>query len=370
MGVFRSDDAGASWSGHGFTGMETTCVECAVSDPAAGRFWICATDHPPYHAPVKQGEFHARPFPNGDFTLSTALAASRDRPGFCLLGQGRHHYDPEPACAIVPLSDGAVSGPGRRWDRLYVQALAEDQHRAGGFVALLDGPLADGAGLWVTEDFGESWRAAPSGPWPADAVTLPVRAEWVEAEVLSVVIYQRKNICGTNQLLALDPHRAGVWYVGEPCTGLFVTTDAGGTWQNITPPITPHPAALLVAVRCHPRRPGVIYAGFLREGLWRSGDHGAIWRRIDPNPAGLFNASAIAVGGAEGGAVAVASEPLHWAPDSSRVLVSRDDGDSWTDHTPVNLGALRWKGLAFDGPAQTLLGVTCGNGAFRLHFEE
>jgi len=366
-GVFRSDDTGATWSGHNFSGMETTCIECAVSDPATDRFWVCATDHPPYSAPTGGGAFHAQPFLDGAFTLCTAYVAAQARPGFGLLGLGRHHYDPAPACAIAPVIDGAiVPNKDRRWERLYVQALAENPHRPGGFVALLDGTITEGAGLWFTEDYGDTWQPAPSAPWPSHANTLPLQAEWVEAEVLSVVIYQRKNICGTNQLLALDPHRPDAWYVGEPTSGLYATTDAGRTWQSITPPIANHPAALLICVRCHPRSRGVLFAGFLREGLWKSTDFGATWRRIDPHATELFNASALAVGGPDGNTLAVASEPLYWAPDRSRVLLSRDAGQRWADHTPADLGALRWKGLALDSTAQTLLGVTCGNGAFRL----
>ena len=367
-GVFRSDDAGASWTGHGFQGMETTCIESAAYDSATDRFWICATDHPPYSAPSANGTFHAWPFPDQNFTLCTAMVASQTRPGFGLLGRGRHHYDPAPACAIAPMRDGRVlPHTGRQWDGLYVQALAEDPHQAGRFVALLEGAIADGAGLWFTWDYGETWRPAPSAPWPRGTTTLPALAEWVEAEVLSVVIYQRKNICGTNQLLAIDPHQCDRWYVGEPTSGLFATDDAGRTWRTITPPIKSHPAALLVAVRCHPGRPGELYVGFLREGLWKSRDHGASWQRIDPNSTGLFNASAIAIGGKDGDTLAVASEPLYWAPDTSRVVVSRDAGNSWADYTPSDLGALRWKGLALDAAASNLLGVTCGNGAFRLH---
>ena len=71
--------------------------------------------------------------------------------------------------------------------------------------------------------------------------------------------------------------------------------------------------------------------------------------------------TSVAVGG---GWMAVACEPLYYAPAASAVWVSGDDGRTWTDVYDPALGSIRWKTVALDAASGTLYAGSCGNSAF------
>ncbi|MGC5411420.1 hypothetical protein ACPXCX_48295, partial [Streptomyces sp. DT225] len=46
-GVSRTDDNGSTFTGQGFSGTETTCLEAVVADPGSGRLYVTPADHVP-----------------------------------------------------------------------------------------------------------------------------------------------------------------------------------------------------------------------------------------------------------------------------------------------------------------------------------
>jgi hypothetical protein len=126
---------------------------------------------------------------------------------------------------------------------------------------------------------------------------------------------------------------------------------------------------VLTCVRADRRRSGYVYVGFIREGLWRSTDHGAHGDKLYPRDGSLFNASAIDIGGKTGDEIVIACEPLFWSDAPSQVLVSHDCGGSFRDISDQSLGAVRWKGIAFDTASGDIHGITCGNGVFAARRE-
>jgi photosystem II stability/assembly factor-like uncharacterized protein len=196
--------------------------------------------------------------------------------------------------------------------------------------------------------------------------TLPVRKDFIESELLAVTAYQTKNICGTNQLLCIDPTKKNTIYFGEADKGIFTTFDAGKTWHILGKglPFGKDTASVLNAIKADQKRPGWLYAGFIHEGLWRSKDYGKSWQKLFPLDNRVFNATAVAVGGVSGNELYVACEPLYWSRSESAVYASFDNGKSWTNIYDKTLGALRWKGIDVDSRTGTLYGVTNGNSAF------
>ena len=86
--------------------------------------------------------------------------------------------------------------------------------------------------------------------------------------------------------VAGHPHELGTYYFGAVCGGVFKTTDAGITWQNITDGFfkTSSVGAMVVC----PSDPNVIYAGMgeatirtdvsYGDGVYKSTDAGKTWK--------------------------------------------------------------------------------------------
>jgi len=382
-GVAISHDAGMTWDANQFKGMENICIENMVTHPARPHtVYMASADHNPKVSVDGGLTFAALPRPEVDMPQpdSTALVASRYRPDLVLYGvkgsggctivrSAADGSNPQIVLQIhaAPDTDESRLAFQSRAAGVSVQALAEDPFQQGKFYAYLDGVLALGAGLYQSLYWGETWERLPL-TLPETIHRIPHERFWIENELLSVVIAQTKNVCGTNQLLCVDPHRQGTLYLGEWTEGLFRSTDGGLTWQTIgeTLPFKRERASVLNVIRADERQPGVLYAGFIREGVWRSTDYGETWHKLFPSEDRIFNATSIAVGGADGRLIVVASEPLYWSPCASAVMVSRDSGATWEDVYDPRLGAIRWKTVVLESGANILYAGSCGNSAFTL----
>ncbi|MHA6532000.1 hypothetical protein [Paenibacillus sp. BAC0078] len=366
-GVAVSEDGGRTWCAGQFRGLETTCMEAVFAAPQQpGKFCITMADHPPKI--TEDGGRSFRDLPGlPDYSGSTAVVIARAdhrRYLYGLVGRGRT------ACIAASSDNGESAtavltlGPG-----LFVQALREDGVRSGIFYAYIDGPVASGAGIYRSVDGGESWLRTAFRP-PGYMASLPHQKRWIEAELLSVVVYQVKNACGANQLLAASPFQEGRILVGEWTEGIWQSQDGGDSWASIgegLPFERSGPASVLNVVAYSPNRLGKIYAGFISEGLWCSGSDGQSWNKLYPAAEGeIFNASALSVGTGEHGEdlLILASEPMVVNGTDSQVVCSRDGGIHWETWDQTNLGAVRWKGIALDSGGKGLIGVSCGNGAF------
>ncbi|MBA3871630.1 MAG: hypothetical protein H0X30_20985 [Anaerolineae bacterium] len=382
-GVAISRDAGMTWDANHFKGMENICVENIVTHPSQPEtLFMVTADHNPKFSTDGGRTFDSMPHLKLDSTQpdSTAIIASRYHPNLVLYGvKGRSGCtliradtdgsNPHVVLQITALPDTDESRLAfqSRAAGISVQALAEDPFQPGKFYAYLDGIIESGAGLYQSLDWGEHWERLPS-VFPEYIKRVPHERNWIENELLSVVIAQTKNVCGTHQLLCIDPHRPETIYVGEWTEGLFRSTDAGKTWQSISQmlPFKRDHASVLNIIRADEHEPGMLFAGFIREGLWRSRDYGETWEKIFPNDDRIFNATSIAVGGADGKLLVVVSEPLYWSPCESSVYISRDGGMSWRDIYDNHMGAIRWKSVALESSANRIYAASCGNSAFYI----
>lgn len=385
-GVAISHDGGLTWDANHFAGMENICIENMVTHPAQpDTVYMVMADHSPKVSSEGGHTFAPMPRPKIETTQpdSTAIVASRYRSdlviysvkgasGCSIIRATADGSDPQVVFQILAAPDTEESRLAfqSRAAGVSVQALAEDPFQPGNFYAYLDGILDLGAGLYQSLDWGENWERLPP-VFPDYIKRVPHERYWIENELLSVVIAQTKNVCGTNQLLCIDPHRQGTLYVGEWTEGLFRSNDGGSTWQDIGKklPFKRDRASVLNVIRADEQVPGVVYAGFIREGLWRSTDYGDSWEKLFPQNDGIFNATSVAVGGADGKLLVIVSEPLYWSPCDSSVFVSRDGGQSWQDIYDKRLGAIRWKTVAIEPGQNRIYAGSCGNSAFYLSLD-
>lgn len=363
-GMSVSEDIGETWNGNDFNGTETTCIENVLCHPIQDqKVYFVVADHAP-EISFDNGKSYKQ-VKKTKYTSSTALSPSRFDNDFILYGA--RHRGKDRKTAILRSKDNGrttelvldLSG------ELFIQALVEDYFLEGHFYAYIDGPIVVGAGLYKTIDWGETWSKMTL-PFPSYIKTLPYEKYWIEAELYSVVVYQKKNVCGTNQLLCVDPFVRDIIYIGEWTEGIFRTNDGGKTWKNISKglPFKKKKTSVLNVIKADPRIQGRLYVGFIGEGLWRSSDYGNSWEKIYPVDNENFNATSIEIGVQSETELYIVSEPLYWSPCKSSVLYSEDGGDTWLDIQDTSLGAIRWKGIAVERSTGRIHAVSCGNGSF------
>jgi len=367
-GVSVSEDGGLTWSGNNFEGTETICAEAIIGDPHdPGTFIFAMADHQP-SITQDNGETYQqfiKRIPGEEYLpSSTALVSSKFKKGLVLYGnteRGTIRSGIRKSTDYGKTATMVTEFP----QGLFVQSLREDPQEPGVFYAYVDGNLADGAGIYKSPDWGDTWKFIPID-LPDYIHQLPHQKEWIESEMLSIVFSQQKNVCGTNQLMDIDPFTSNTLYVGEWTEGLFKTDDDGVTWQDISKglPFKNDKGTVLNTVVLDKNKEGHLYAGFIREGLWHSSDRGETWEKVYPEDDSIFNASSVIVGGTHPDEIYVASEPLYWSQSPSRIMYSPDRGASWQAIYDGELGALRWKGIAINPKSGRIQGVTAGNGAF------
>ncbi len=135
--------------------------------------------------------------------------------------------------------------------------------------------------------------------------------------------------------LAVDPKDPGTLYVGTSDEGIFKSTDAGTSWEEL--PGIEHPRVTAVAVS---HAGGAVYAGTEPSSLFVSRDGGASWRELEgmrelpsaptwsfpPRP-WTSHVRAIAPSHADPSLVVVGIE-------LGGVVRSTDGGETWQDQRP------------------------------------
>jgi len=229
----------------------------------------------------------------------------------------------------------------------------------------VDGKLDQAGGLYRSKDWGESWEKLDL-KLDDHIKTLPHNAEFIENELLNIVIGQRKNVVGADKLMSMDRFRKGTIYFGEWTEGIFKSEDGGETWKKIGEELPFHKdtASVLTVIKADPNREGYIYAGFIKEGLWKSVDFGNTWEKVYPLDGSTFNVNALQLGGENSNEIYIGGEDLYWSPFNPALMVSRDDGNTWKNVYDSSKGALRIKGLDIDNDSRRIFVATSGNGAF------
>jgi photosystem II stability/assembly factor-like uncharacterized protein len=367
FGICISEDSCQTWDANYYKGIGNICLEMITTDPVVpGKVMFAGADGQPCISKDSGKTYTSLPKLDAEqnYYCSTVICPSKYKPGFIIYGVTNSSERLSAICLTE--DDGKNCKFVRHLSKgLFVQAIKEDTFNKGVFFAYIDGAVNNGAGLYKSADWGKTWEKMKL-PMLDKINTLPVRKDFIESELLAVTYYQTKNICGTNQLLCIDPVRKNTIYFGEADEGIFTTFDGGKTWRipGKGLPFGKDTASVLNVIKADPKRPGRLYAGFIHEGLWRSNDYGKSWRKIFPLDNSIFNATSVAVGGPSGNELYVASEPLYWSRSPSAVYASFDNGSSWVNIYDKSLGALRWKGIDVDNRTGILYGVTNGNSAF------
>ena len=169
-------------------------------------------------------------------------------------------------------------------------------------------------------------------------------------------------------MIALDPFKKNVIYVGEWTEGVFRSDNAGKSWVKISNklPFDKKRNSVLSLVYADPYRSGVIYAGFWNGGLWKSENYGLSWSKIKPFGKKKYNASSMSISRDENGrslmVLACSNHPLGDTP--VQLLISTDEGNEWTDIYDSSLGCLRWISVVADAKKQRIHTATAGSGIF------
>ena len=361
-GVAQSVDMGETWNAYHYGGLETMCIENIQTAKKGKKVYYTAADHSPLYSENGGSSYEHLP-KNKKYNASSAFTDSKLKPQFLLFGGVNRHTRNSAILSSAVQDTLKVMKEFPKGH--FIQALEEDPHYPGTFWAYVDGDLSKAAGIYKSEDWGASWDRIP---FEIDhtAKTLPVNKYFIESELLSIAVYQQKNVNGSNQLLEVDPFRKNTLYVGERTEGIFISNDFGKSWINKRSelPFKKDTASVLMVIKTDPLKRGRIYAGFIREGLWRSEDYGQNWEKIYPLDNSETNVTSLAINPKNNKEIYIAGEPLFWSPSPPILKVSHDEGESWRDIYDEVHGALRIKSIAYDSFYERIHVATSGNGCY------
>lgn len=357
-GVFKSMDAGMSWS-ESNTGLRVSGVQVLVSDPA---------DPATVYAGGDGGLFKSADSGGGWTQLATFLAAGMPPPGLPPLPPG---LTPVPASSSVRSLLIDFTNP----NILYVGT-----HRTNGCFApdVLLFKSTDGGASWSDnltpqDGFGSGCSAdSLIGMDPTDPHTIYLR--WgddfgdgfgLRKSTDGGATWDFTNL-GANELyaLAIDPTSPATLYAGTD-NGVVQSTDGGATWNVVG--LAKTNVSTLAVDRV---RPDVLYAGASGAytgangpiGLFRSTDRGANWTSINDGLEELINHRAFI------NALMVdprQTDVLYLATTGYGVFKSCDGGDSWTVYND-GLTFLDVRALAITSSGDTTVYAATPGGVFRI----
>lgn len=368
-GVTTTYDGGKNYYGHQFKGIGIICCETLVKHPVREGVWACGVcDHAPALSFDDSESYTMAPITVGP---GRTVSFSMREPDLMLFASQRKGQ-------YMKLYKSDDLGKTGRvvWDRKgdnFIQDIKEDPLVPGRFWAYMEGNIIaktedeTSAGIYMSNDYGENWEKVCNPCW-GNIATLPAEEFQIDKDLTPIVNHQRKNGCGTGQMIALDPFKKDVIYVGEWTEGVFRSDNAGKSWVKISDklPFDKKRNSVLSLVYADPYRSGVIYAGFWNGGLWKSENYGLSWSKIKPFGKKKYNASSMSISRDENGrslmVLACSNHPLGDAP--VQLLISTDEGNEWTDIYDSSLGCLRWISVVADAKKQRIHTATAGSGIF------
>jgi photosystem II stability/assembly factor-like uncharacterized protein len=146
--------------------------------------------------------------------------------------------------------------------------------------------------------------------------------------------------------VVMDPNNSNILYYGTDY--LYRTTNSAGIWTKISPKLTDYSGARLgtiTTIAVAPTNSNVIYVGSDDSHIWVSSDNGSTWNEIsDGLP--IRWVSRVAVDPSNENIVYAAFNGLRWKDPQPHVFRSTDKGTAWTDissnlpDAPVNAFAV------------------------------
>jgi photosystem II stability/assembly factor-like uncharacterized protein len=261
-GLFRSDDAGSTWTPSGLEGSIVKSVSFCAAEPATayagtkpphifrsddgGRSWSELESF----RNVRGRSIWRQPAERPSTAYVQALACSPTDPDVVVAGME--------AGAVVRTTDG-----GRTWSN-HLKGSCRDCHslhlHPDGQHVYEGGGAVRKPGVAVSADRGETWER------PADGLDLAYGWAVAADPADPGIVY-----------ISLSPGPMKAHSEGQAEAGIF-RRDGDGPWQRLggglPEPIPDMPYALIT----HPGTPGYLLAGLANGDLWETDDHGESWR--------------------------------------------------------------------------------------------
>lgn len=321
-GVFRSDDAGATWSSAGLHGEAVRAIQQSPSDP---QILIAGSRNGIFRSP-DAGQTWQRISPLGDVELRNIDSLAFDPRDARTIYAGTYHLPWKTVDAgrtWTPVSAGmiddsdimalrvdardpsrlfasACSGiyrtenAGEQWTKLegvpYAARRTQDIVQDPADPRILYAGTTEG--LWITRDSGEGWTRVTPRDWVINAIAvLPVGAGQPSRVVLGTedggiqasddagTHFTSSNAGFTHRLIlafAMSPVELGHWLVrfASGTQPLLETRDAGQSWQPLPAPPASSSAAQFFG------SPAGWFAAPAEGGLFRYDQAGRQWRAV------------------------------------------------------------------------------------------
>ena len=348
QGISKSADGGANWVVSS-AGLTSSAVRSLVVDPRTPSTVYAGTDSGPVGGVFKSidaGRSWSRL--GNSPPATTVLAIDRQAASTLYAGTER--------TGVFKTTDG-----GATWNRMSeglaiqgVMTLAVDPRTSGTVYA--GGRLEPGSpsGLARTTDGGTHWVSVVASPTPAPVLSLAMDPKNPSTIYLSQQASTGINVLRTTDggdswlsiteglpffaqplALAVDPRSPLTVYATG--TGVFKSVNGGLFWTSASAGLSPSFVRVLVI---DPLSPDVLYAGTDRDGLFKTNDAGATWSRLT----GLFanlNVTALAADPLAPLTIYAGTSPSG-DPSGGGIFRTRDGGSSWIEletkisNAPVN----------------------------------
>ncbi len=324
VGVFKSEDAGASWTASSLAGIRVQAIEV---DPAHPGTLYAGTVTPP--GTPSLGIFKSTDGGSSWATVNNGLIDPLT---------GISPLDVR-AISIDPANPGTILA-GTRFSEIF--------------------KTTDGGASWEPQTLGgfnlslevSAFARDPSNP-------LRIYAASTQGLILSVDGGDSWNFYGDAGVsffsLALDPATPSTLYAGNTTGyGVLKSTDSGAHWSQINTnfPVNTSPSGsfwpLVLALAADPAQPSTVYAATYGNGLYRSSDGGASWAPLGAEIHSMYFGSLAFPQGA--------SPPLYAGTLGAGLFSSTDGGSSWARGTGMNASLV--SALAPDPAAGALYAAT------------